>query len=97
MANMDRIGKTHTKVTTVKLTETDVARYVSYHRTNVVIALPKRIVLNTGGHWTRATKTRMNQASNQWDLGYQVYQKNWNWFVSYKGKTFTEQTLTLER
>jgi hypothetical protein len=28
----------------------------------------------------------MNQASNQFGLGFRVYQKEWVWYVEYKGK-----------
>ena len=30
----------------------------------------------------------MNQTSNQFDLGFKVYQKNFDWFGDYKGKTY---------
>ena len=29
------------------------------------------------------TKARMNQVSSQFDLGYYVFQKNFEWFVDY--------------
>jgi hypothetical protein len=29
----------------------------------------------------------MNQASNQFGLGYQVYQKDWQWYVDFDGQT----------
>lgn len=60
---------------------------VRYHWTDVVKFSPKTITLNTGGHFSNTTKTRMNQASNQYGLGYNVYQKNYEWFVQYKGRT----------
>jgi hypothetical protein len=73
---------------------------VRYHNTDVVRFDDPRlkIVLNTGGWKTATTKTRMNQASNQFGLGYQVSQKKGDWFVDYKGKTipFNDDSLTLE-
>tara|TARA_R100000306_G_C4264882_1_gene87160 strand:+ start:173 stop:514 length:342 start_codon:yes stop_codon:yes gene_type:complete len=39
------------------------------------------ITLDTGGWFTSTTKVRMNQASNTFDLGFRVYQKNKIWFV----------------
>jgi hypothetical protein len=60
---------------------------VKYHYTPVVKFNRHEIVLDTGGWATVTTKLRMNQASNQYDLGYQVYQKNYDWFVDYKGET----------
>lgn len=61
---------------------------VIYHQTCIVKWNDKQIVLNNGGYYTATTKTRMNQASNQFDLGYRVYQKDFEWFVDYKGQTF---------
>lgn len=43
------------------------------------------IILDTGGWFTTTTKTRMNQASNQWKLGYHVYQDKGEWYVRYRG------------
>ena len=61
---------------------------VVYHNTLVVEATPDYITLNTGGWFTATTRTRMNQASNQFDLGYGVYQKKGKWFVDYQGNTY---------
>ena len=62
---------------------------VTYHSTAVVLIKNNRYVtLNSGGWYTNTTKTRMNQASNQFDLGYRVYQKNFDWFVEHNGKTY---------
>jgi len=60
---------------------------VVYHSTAVVKFNEKSIILNSGGYHTNTTKTRMNQTSNQFNLGYKVYQKNFSWFVDFKGKT----------
>jgi len=61
---------------------------ITYHNTIVVSFDERRIVLDSGGWETATTKTRMNQTSNQFDLGYQVYQKDFEWFVDFKGETF---------
>ena len=71
---------------------------VVYHATHVVRSFPGgKIVLDTGGWRTVTTKTRMNQAANQFKLGYYVFQKDFNWFVEWQGKTlqFDERTLML--
>ena len=70
---------------------------VMYWNTDIVKFNNERIILNTGGWSTVTTKLRMNQASNQFGLGYNVYQKDFNWFVEYQGKTipFNTQRLTL--
>lgn len=60
---------------------------VQYHQTVVVRFNSSRIVLNSGGWLTVTTKTRMNQASNQYELGYYVFQRNYEWFVDYNDKT----------
>lgn len=94
------MSQTHTvgsHKTTVAI-EDDFA-VVTYHSTQVVKWNDSQIVLNTGGHRTTTTKLRMNQASNQYNLGYRVYQKAFNWFVEYHGEVheFTDHKLTLER
>ena len=56
---------------------------VRYHATTVVEQLPDgQIRLNSGGHRTYTTKTRMNQAARQFVLGFTVWQKNFEWFVT---------------
>lgn len=72
---------------------------VRYHNTEVVKFTPKTIILNTGGFKTNTTKTRMNQASNQFKLGYNVFQKNYKWYVQFKRKVypFKGRTITLRR
>ena len=56
--------------------------FVRLHRTVVVTFSPSFVRLNTGGWYTVTTKTRMNQASNQFGLAYHVYQKGYDWFVT---------------
>jgi hypothetical protein len=58
---------------------------IRYHATDVVSFNAKEIVLNSGGWRTATTKTRMNQAAGQFDLGYSVFQKDFDWFVDYRG------------
>jgi len=72
---------------------------VVYRGTEVVKATSKSIILDTNGWFTNTTKTRMNQASNQYGLGYTVFQKNYDWFVTYRGKTrkFRGNRMTLPR
>ena len=54
---------------------------ITYCNTTVVAFSPKRVILNSGGWYTNTTKTRMNQASNQFGLGYRVFQKDFDWFI----------------
>lgn len=77
MAQQDRIGKRNTTIST-----TDGVTRVTYHRTVVVeVTVMGSVILRSGGWKTATTKTRMNQASNQMDLGYSVFQKNYAWYV----------------
>ena len=59
---------------------------VRYFDTIVVSFSTTEIHLNSGGWMTVSTKTRMNQTSNQYGLGFSVFQKDFKWFVSYNGK-----------
>ncbi len=70
---------------------------MAYRGTPVVKFDDSKIVLNTGGWKSATTKTRMNQASNQFKLGYEVKQKGGAWTVRYKGEKipFTGSTLTI--
>jgi succinate dehydrogenase/fumarate reductase flavoprotein subunit len=82
-----------------KVSEDGADTIVKYHNTEVVRFNSKRIVLNTGGYETMTTRRRMNQASNQFDLGYSVYSKKGDTLVDFKGVTipFNGTVLTLER
>ena len=59
---------------------------VRYHQTEVVQFDQNLIVLHSGGWQSVTTKLRMNQTSNQFGLGFSVYQKNFEWFVDYNGQ-----------
>ena len=39
------------------------------------------ITLNSGGYRTATTKRRMNEVSEEYDLGFKVYQKNVDWYI----------------
>jgi 5-hydroxyisourate hydrolase-like protein (transthyretin family) len=62
---------------------------VVYHSTTIVKWNDEQIVLNTGGYFTATTKKKMNQASQQFDLGFSVYQENSHWFVCYEQAIFS--------
>lgn len=82
MPRMDRLSSYKTVVF-----HDDGKMKVIYHSTAIVTWDENSIVLNTGGWRTATTKNKMNQASNQYGIGFSVYQKNGNWFVDYKGQT----------
>jgi hypothetical protein len=89
-----KLGKGHTTVRQKGATLS-----VRYHTTDVVKATPKRITLDTGGWFSNTTKTRMNQASHQFDLGVSVNQDKGKWYAEYKGKKkeFTKNKLSFNR
>lgn len=70
---------------------------IRYHSTDVVRVFPDRIELNHGGYVTTTTKRRMNQASNVYNLGYQVFSRKGTLYVTFKGieHRFIENTFTL--
>ena len=58
---------------------------VCYHNTPVVkikeTSSGKCVILNNGGWYTATTKRRMNQASNQYGLKFNVFQSDFCWYV----------------
>jgi hypothetical protein len=83
MAQQNTIGRTATTVSTGN----DGAIRVTYHGTDVVTIHPNGAIdLDTGGWFTPTTKTRMNQASNQFRLGFYVYQEEFRWYVKVDGQ-----------
>lgn len=98
MSQQYKIGKVHTTVHSVENTSGGYDVVVTYHRTEVVRFDNNRIILKSGGWYTQTTRVRMNQASRQFNLGYQVFQKNYKWFVSYNGETLPfEESMVLIR
>lgn len=76
MPRLDRVGTHQTVIATF-----DGFTQVVYHSTPVVKFSASTIVLDSGGWQSATSKTRMNQAANQFGLGYNVFQKDWDWFV----------------
>ena len=95
MARWNEVGKHATTVLTNDKGVTEVV----YHDTCVVAFDSDTITLDTGGFKTPTTKVRMNQASNEYDLEYGVYQKDWVWYVEYNGtaREFDGNTAVLDR
>ena len=57
---------------------------IKYWDTKIVKFNLDKISLDNGGFYTSTTKRRMNQVSNYYNLGFHVYQKNYNWYVETK-------------
>ena len=85
MSRMNRIGSHKTCVFTDESGYTSVV----YHSTAVVKFNPvtRKIILNSGGYLSVTTKARMNQTSHQFNLGFSVSQKDFEWFVAINEKT----------
>ena len=61
-------------------------RVVTLHGTPIVKVHYRGAVTLTSGGWkTSTTKTRMNQVSNEWNLGFNVYQQDYQWYISIGG------------
>ena len=83
MAQQSRLGTVATHVS-----REDGVLTVRYHGTRVVEVYPNgKVILNSNGYRTSTTKTRMNQASTQFRLGFHVWQQNFAWFVDVDGHT----------
>jgi len=59
---------------------------VILHQTEIVRFNKNRIILNTGGYDTATTKKRMNEVSQEFNLGYEVYQSDHTWYIYYDGE-----------
>ena len=55
---------------------------VRYINTDIVTWKNGKVTLNSDGWETVTTKRKMNQASNQFGLRFDVYQDNFQWFVN---------------
>jgi hypothetical protein len=47
----------------------------------------KAVKLSSCGYTTNTTKSRLNAILDEVKYGCRVFQKNWNWFVSYNDQT----------
>ena len=64
---------TEDNISTVMLHGNHIATY--YHDT-------KELALFDGGWQSNTTKSRLNALCAEFAMGFGVFQKNWNWFVS---------------
>ena len=94
MAQTQEVG-THKTL----ITQKDDATMVWYHSTMFVYFDKEDILLDTGGWKTYTTKLRMNQTSNQFGLGYYVFQRDHQWYVDYQGeiRPFINGSILLKR
>lgn len=83
MTQQNQVGAKATSIGT----DSNGNHYVQYHYTRVVEWNHESIILKANGWRTATTRIRMNQTANQFGLGFQVFQKNFDWFVRYNGET----------
>lgn len=63
--------------------DTTASIIVTYCNTQIVrVNKDGSITLNTGGYETVTTKKKMNQAAQQFGLGYSVSQRDFQWYVT---------------
>lgn len=72
-----------------KILTDDSATAVVYYGTYVVVFTDKDVRLNSGGWQTVSTKARMNLASDEFNLGFGVYQRKGKWFVDIGNRSVT--------
>jgi len=54
---------------------------IRYYTTYIVRFDNDKVKLDSNGHRTASTKRHMNNASIQYNLGFKVFQKDFEWFV----------------
>lgn len=72
---------------------------VKFHSTEIVQWNDDEIILNTGGWESVTTKQRMNQTASERLLNYQVFQRDFQWYVIWNGVQYPFQgnTIRLDR
>ena len=59
------------------------------HRTAIAVYdhNTQAVKLNTGGWYSNTTKSRLNAILSEVKYGCSVFQKQWNWYVSFNNQT----------
>ena len=61
--------------------------YLHGHQIATLDHSTKAVKLSSCGYTTVTTKSRLNAILDEVKYGCRVFQKNWNWFVSYNNQT----------
>ena len=61
--------------------------YLHGHQIATLDHSTNALKINSCGYQTNTTKSRLNAILEEVKWGYKVFQKNFNWFVSYQGQT----------
>ena len=86
------ITKNNTLIFTHDGVDDTARKEVMLHNTVIVTHYTKtnKVMLNNGGWYSVTTKRRMNEVSDEWDLGFSVFQKKGVWYVASKNKEEVE-------
>lgn len=83
---MPRMDKLSTYKTTIEPRGRPGLFAIRYCMTDIVVFDANTVTLDSGGWRTVTTKRKMQQASNQFGLGYGIWQEDHCWYVSrYQG------------
>ena len=94
MASMNKLPSNNTAI----YPDSDGMTRVILHNTCVVAFNDTRIELDTGGWDTATTRARMNQASNQYGLGFKVHRDKGQTYVENKvGRIPLDRKATIDR
>ena len=65
----------------------DGALYIKLHQTVIVKITPDgQVTLSSGGWKTPTTKNHINEVAHELGLDFGIYQRNYEWFIDYKGQ-----------
>ena len=61
---------------------------VYLHGNHIATVKSNSIIIKDGGWQSNTTKSRLNALLDEFSYGMRVFQKNYEWFISYAGRTF---------
>ena len=70
--------------TTVFTTDNGLESTVYLHGNHIATVMSNSIIIKDGGWQSNTTKSRLNALLDEFSYGMRVFQKNYEWFVSYK-------------
>ena len=86
LSNKANWGKSNTQVVYNESTNCS-SVYLHGHQIATLDHNTNALKLDSCGYETVTTKSRLNAILEEVKYGCKVFQKNWNWFVSYQGTT----------
>ena len=61
---------------------------VYLHGNHIATVKSNSIIIKDGGWQSNTTKSRLKALLDEFSYGMRVFQKNYEWFISYAGRTF---------